>query len=253
MQTRHISIGCAGVALLLLPALAGRQEAGAATGMTLTPSIIERDAVPGKVGSITIRNSLSKVVEVSIAPRPWLQSRSGAVTPNARRTLGNIKLSATRITMPANSARTIDVTLASAPASRSLYGSVEFRATPRGQAKGQIKVSYRLIGVLRLNPAANRRVFRLAAGSPVRQGRSIVLPVRSSGNTAAPITGSATVSGPNGGYSGQIQATRILPGYIVDVPIAPAAGLRKGKYTTTVTLRQGGKVVGKVKRAFRVG
>ncbi|PTL55460.1 hypothetical protein [Paraconexibacter algicola] len=252
MHRRQLLTGLAGVAFVL-PLALGRQDAGAASGLTLSPSVIERQATSGRVGQITITNGLSRTVDVRVAARPWLQARTGAVTPDRRRTLSGIKLSTRTFAMPARSSRTVRVDLSKVPTAGSLYGNVEFVATPRGQKKGQVKVSYRLIGALRLNPSATRRRLALQGGQVAVRSRQLQLAVRNAGNTATPVTGDFRLTNAAGSRAGSIQAVRVLPGYAVDVPLTTTRGLARGKYTLTVRLTQGSRVVTTVKRQVVVG
>lgn len=252
MHRRQLLTGLAGVAFVL-PLALGRQDAGAASGLTLSPSIIERQAAKGRVGQITITNGLSRTVDVRVAARPWLQSRTGAVTPDRSRSLTGVKLSTRSFALPARGSRTVRVDLTSMPSTGSLYGNAEFIATPRGQKKGQVKVSYRLIGALRLNPSTARRQLRVQAGTAAVRSRVLQLSVRNAGNTAAPITGTYRLANAAGSRSGSIQAVRVLPGYAVDVPVLSTRGFTRGTYTLTARLSQGGRVVANVKRQVVVG
>lgn len=57
-------------------------------GLSISPGIFEHVANPGSVGSIKISNTTGKSMAVRVALRPWLQSRSGEVSPNRGRMLG---------------------------------------------------------------------------------------------------------------------------------------------------------------------
>jgi hypothetical protein len=78
-----------------------------------------------------------------------------------------------------------------------------------------------------------------------------VVGVRNTGNTVEPLTGSASIAEATGTLRATIAAQRILPGGLVDLRLRRGR-LQPGRYNATVTLRQGGRQVARVTRAFRV-
>ena len=90
----------------------------------------------------------------------------------------------------------VTVTLSGAPAGGSLYGALEVVGLPRNAStrKGVV-TGYRIVGALRYNPATPhvRPHGRRGQGRP---RASIVLPVRSTGNTAEPVSGTVRVQRP---------------------------------------------------------
>ena len=104
----------------------------------------------------------------------------------------------------------------------------------------------RIVGALRYHPTA--RTYKLSAGKAKISKGFIVLPVRNSGNTVEPVTGTVRVKGPLGTRQGSIKATRILPRKRISLPLVSAKRLTAGRYTATITLRQGTERVEITKR-----
>src|SRR5580658_3787933 len=113
---------------------------GAGGGLSISPGIFEHLASRGSVGSITISNTTSTSMAVSVALRPWLQGRSGEVSPNRRAALSEVRLSVSSFTLGAGSARTVGVSLARTPAGQSQYGAIEVVGTPPGHTAKGIKL-----------------------------------------------------------------------------------------------------------------
>lgn len=240
-------------AVLIVSGATAAASTTAAGGLSIAPAFLEHEAQPGTVGQLRVANGSSKALAVTVRARPWIQERSGAVRPDGRRTLPQVRLSATTFTLAPGEARSISATLLSQPASGSLYGTIDVLGTPQGaRPRNGILARYRLLSGLRLNPAAAQRRLRVRVGAPRADRKGAVIGVRNTGNTVEPITGSARIVGPAGTLRATIAAQRILPGGLVDVRVRRGR-LQAGRYTAAVTLRQGGRQVAKVTRAFRVG
>jgi hypothetical protein len=253
MRRTPIALATVGGAFALLaPALAaGGTTAGG--GLSLSPAILEHAADPGSVGSVTIANGTGRQLRITVRARPWKQSRSGATTPDRRRTLRGVRLSASRFTLAPGASRTVSMTLRRRPSGGSAYGAIEVVGKPKRRRRG-ITANYRLIGSLRLTPSAARRRLRLRAGGVRvdRSRRQVVMRVRNTGNTVEPVTGTARISGSRGARHGSVTAVRIVPGKSVDVGLASSRGLARGSYTATVRLSQAGRTVVSANRRFRV-
>jgi hypothetical protein len=106
-----------------------------------------------------------------------------------------------------------------------------------------VVTGYRLVGALRYTPAASS--YNLATGAVKLKGkgskRMLTLTLRNNGNTIQPVSGTVRVRGPLGTRQGSVKATRVLPGKRISLPLVSARGLQRGRYTATVTLRQGDK------------
>ena len=114
------------------------------------------------------------------------------------------------------------MTLKSAPQGYQ-YGALEVIGLPTDIAKRKgIVTGYRLVGALRYKPAVPTYALKVGAAK-VKSGM-VTLSVKSSGNTAEPVSGTVRLKGPLGTRQASVKATRVLPGKT----IAIAAGLGEG-------------------------
>lgn len=234
---------------LAATAPATAQDSG---GLTLSPALIERTARVGSLGEIRVANTSKRAMKVTVAARPWLQARSGAVQPNGRKRLAAVKLGARSFTLAPGASRAIAASLSTRPASGSLYGAVDVTGTPQGATPASgVVTRYRLVGGLRLNPVRAQQRLRVRVGAARATRNRVVVAVTNRGNTVRPITGSVRITGPAGTLRSGIAAQRVIPGAAVDVPLR-RTGLQRGSYRASVTLRQGGRTVARVTRSFRV-
>ncbi len=203
---------------------------------------------------MTITNSTGRKLRMTVHARPWRQARNGNVVQDRSRTLRGVSVSATRFTLEAGAQRSVGVTLNRVPSRGSQYGALDVVGKPR-RRKG-INVTYNLVSSLRFNPSTGARRYRLRAGKAKVTGRgssrALVLQVRNRGNTVDPVGGSVDVSGAGGGRSGVISSMRILPGKMINLQLLRLSGMRRGSYSASVTLRQGGKNRISVTRSFRI-
>ncbi|HEY6758754.1 MAG TPA: hypothetical protein VI318_04665 [Baekduia sp.] len=247
----RLALAAASIAVLLNASLVGADAAGG--GLSVTPAVIERTAVRGDTAPITVVNSTTQALKVTVTPRPWTQSRSGAVVPNRRRTLlSSLGVSVRSFTLPAGGRRTVTMNVKSVPKAGSLYGSIETVGLPTKTKKNGITAAYRLISTLRLNPPTSRRHLAVHASAPRVKGRTIVLPVKNTGNTVSPITGDVRIKGALGTRTSAVASSHILPGSTVDLGLGSTKGLPAGSYTVTVSLVQDGKKVLRSTRKLRV-
>jgi hypothetical protein len=218
----------------------GARTAQTSGGLAVSPATIERAAAAGVANAVTVTNNSREALNITVKARPWTQSSSGLASPNRRRSLSGVTVSDGSFTLAAGAKQDVTVTLGGAPAGGSLYGALEVVGLPSKAKTGKgVVTGYRLVGALRYNPATP--TYALKGASAKVSKRMIVLPVRSTGNTAEPVTGTVRVRGPLGTRQGAIKATRILPGKRVSLPLASTKGLTAGRYTATVSLRQGSK------------
>ncbi|MDP2712469.1 MAG: hypothetical protein Q8O56_14740 [Solirubrobacteraceae bacterium] len=226
-------------------------SAAAPGGLSINPALLERVARTGPVGAVTVRNTTSSSMRVTVRARPWRQPRSGVVAPDTRRTLARqLRVSPATFTLPAGQRRTVSVRLLRTPPRYSLYGSLEVIGTPPA-ARRAIRPRYRLIAGVRLNPPAARRVLRVRSGQVRSNGRRTVVALRNAGNTVMPVTGSVRIVGGTGTVRTTIAPARILPGATVDVNLR-SGRLLGGRYRATITLRQGGRAIVSTRRSFTV-
>ena len=238
-----------GVALLAHAAPAGSKAASG--GLSLSPTIIEQTAKAGAGGTVTVANHSAHTLAITVAARPWRQSRSGVTVPNRRRTLSGVTLSDESFTLRPKAQRTITVGL---PSSGDLYGALEvIGLPPNADSKKGIVTGYRLIGSLRDNPATP--VLKLSAGKVSTSGRGssreLVLAVTNRGNTVQPVSGDVDLKGPLGTRSTHIRSVRILPRKTVEVSLGRTRGLTAGRYKASIELDQG-DLVDKVSRNVRI-
>jgi hypothetical protein len=228
----------------------------AAGGLSIKPAVLEQTARRGASDTVEVVNSSDRKLGITIAARPWRQSRTGAVAADRGRTLSRfVRVSDSSFTLDGGERRTITVTLTRVPSRDSLYGSLEVIGRPTRKRPG-VNVGYRLVGSLRFNPTRSARKLKLRAGSARVSGskgnRSLTLQVRNNGNTIDPVGGNVVIRGPRGGRSTGIRAVKILPGKRVSLELASVNGLRAGRYTAAVTLKQRGRNRLSVSRHFHI-
>ena len=233
-------------------ALTNVAAAAAAGGLSVTPAILEQTARSGASGTVTIANTSSRKLKVTVRARPWRQARSGAVAADRRRTLSRYTtVRAGSFTLAPGVSRAVSVRLRRVPSRKSLYGSLDVVGKPVRKRSG-INVAYRIVGSLRFNPRAGARRYRVKPGAAHVARKQLSLSVRNGGNTIDPVGGTVSVSGPGGGRSATIAGVKILPGKGVRLPLLSIAGLRAGRYTASVTLTQAGRNRVSVTRKFRI-
>jgi hypothetical protein len=234
------------------PTAAAAQSSG---GLSVSPAIFETTARTGASGTVTITNTTSKTLKMTVRARPWRQSKTGAVAADRRRTLSAVRVSASGFTLAAGASRTVTVRMSRVPSARSQYGALDAVGKPTKKRKG-INVAYRLVSSLRFNPTASARRLRLKAGSASTSGkgssRSLLLGVTNRGNTVEPVGGTVSITGGGGGRSGAVTPVRIIPGKRVNVRLASLAGFSRGSYKATVTLSQAGRNVLTTTKSFRI-
>lgn len=245
--------------MTLVMAVATLTVAGASLaaggGVSISPGIFEHVASRGSVGSIKISNTTGTSMAMRVALRPWLQGRSGEVSPNRGAVLSEVSVSASSFTLGAGSSRTVGVSVRGTPPSRSQYGAIEVTGTPTGHTTKGIKLAYRLVSSLRLDAPENAQSFRAQPGGLIEQGSArhgtLLLAVRNSGNTIVPIGGTVLLSGRGRSLRTTAGTKVIVPGQTVNVPLAELLGsLPAGRYTVTVRLSQGGHGLGTVTRTI---
>jgi hypothetical protein len=252
MRLHNIRRSMLATTVVMLTAAGASLAAGG--GVSVSPGIFEHVAGRGSVGSINISNTTGTSMAVRVALRPWLQSRSGEVSPNRRATLGQVGVGPRSFTLGAGATRSVSLSLSRTPTQRSLYGAIEVTGVPGGRATG-IKVAYRLVSSLRLDAPTGAQSFHARAGGLVEQGSAkhgtLLLAVRNTGNTIVPVGGTALIAGPGSSLSANARAKVIVPGATVNVPLAELLGsLPRGRYTVTVHLSQGGHGLGTVTRTI---
>jgi hypothetical protein len=226
-------------------AAAVRQAEG---GLSLWPSVLERIARPGALAEVTVANRSASAVNVTISPRPWRQAGNGNVAPDRRATLPGIAVSEGSFALAPGAERQILVIVNDIPASGALYGALEVVGVPSDAAtrKGVV-LAYRVVGAIRLTPAAPR--LGLTAGAIKASKGTAVLPVKNTGNTIDPVTGTISVKDAHRTRKLTFPAVKIPPKGTVNLSLGR---LQKGPVTAKVTLKVRGKVALQLTKKFTV-
>ena len=226
-------VACAGV-------FGAAEAAHAAGGLSVTPAILEHRAALGNVGSLTLNNTTNETLRVTVNVRPWRQELNGKVLTDPRATF-NRYVRATRRSFTLRGGAKVPVTfrMVRRTGSGSLYGNVDILGKPtRTKGRKGIIPQYRLISSLRLHPRS--KTIKLRTGAGQVRNRTFVLPVRNIGNTIDPVSGTYRLSGP-ASRSGAIKSVSVVPGKLVALGLTSTSGFKKGRYTITASLSQGGK------------
>ena len=231
-------MGAAVVAAGAVIAQADGTKAGAAAltgGLAIENGLIERQAAAGAANQVKVENRSNDAMTVAVTPRPWLQSASGAVSPNRRSTLRDVGVSENAFTLKPGETREIVVTLKTGTPQ---YGALEVVGLPTDIAKRKgLVTGYRVVSALRYTPAT--KTYALKVGSAKVKAKMVTLSVKNSGNTTDPVSGTVRLKGPLGTRQGSLKATRLLPGKTISIGVISAKGLPAGKYTATVAIKQG--------------
>jgi hypothetical protein len=220
--------------------LGAAEAAHAAGGLSVTPAILERSARLGNVGSLTLTNTTNETLRVRVNVRPWRQELNGKVIADPRATF-NRYVRATRrsFTIRAGAKVPVNFRMVRRTKSGSLYGNVDILGKPtRTKGRKGIIPQYRLISSMRLHP--RKKTMKLRTGAGQVRNRTFVLPVRNLGNTIDPVSGTYRLSGP-GSRSGSFKSVSVVPGKLVTMGLTSTRGFKKGRYTLTASLSQGGK------------
>jgi hypothetical protein len=223
------------------------QALAAGGSLSITPSILEHEATPGRVAQVTVANATGTPLRITVTPRPWLQGRSGRVVADRRHTLlHQVSVSRPTFTLAGRAHRVVMLTLLRRPSGGSLYGSVEVVGLPTAKPKANgIVADYRLVSSLRLDPARSaRRIALHVSGATIagpRHARAVVVALRNTGNTITPVRGTAKITGKRGTVNGSLASVAIVPRATVDFTLTRVAHLPKGAYRAVLTIRQATK------------
>jgi hypothetical protein len=242
-------LGAGGAAAVQGAAAGGSAAQTKDAGLSVMPAVIEHNASPGALASMTVANRSTEALDVTVTPRPWVQAVTGKVSPNRRATLPGVSVSQAKFTLQPGAETVVTANLASAPSAGYLYGAMEVVGVPADAAKRKgVVLGYRLVGSIRINPAAPK--YSITAGKVKASGSTAVIPVKNAGNTIDPVSGSVKVKGAQGTKNLTVAAVKVLPGKTVNLPAGTK--LAKGAYTATVTLNQRGKKALSVSKKFKV-
>jgi hypothetical protein len=217
----------------------------AAGGVSVTPQTVEHTARKGSLGSVTIKNTTSGTLKMTVRVRPWIQNRTtGQVNPNLNVSLSRyVAANASSFNLGAGGSKVVSIMQRRTPPGGSLYAAIEVLGKPRNaKARNGIIPNYRVVGRLRANPSKKRvslragRVGFIGRGS----GRQVVMPIRNTGNTLDPIGGSVTFTGPTG-KTNALKAITPIPGQVVNLIGGHISTFKKGRYTARWSITQGSK------------
>ena len=243
-----VTLGVGGTALGE-KAAAGGAAAQAIGGLAMMPALIEHNAQPGVLTSTLVSNRSSAPLAVTVTARPWKQAVTGGVSLDRRKTLAGITIDKTSFTLAPGAEQIVTATLTSAPPAGYQYGGLEIVGVPTDAAtRTGVVLGYRLVGSLRILPSAPKAA--LSPGNPKVAKGTAVIPVKNTGNTIDPVSGSVDVKSATGTDGFDIASLRILPGSKVNLPAGTK--LSKGSYTAKVTLTQRGKKVLTATKRFKV-
>jgi len=239
VKTRRLAapvvVACVGV-------LGSAATAHAAGGLSVTPAILEHQAKVGTVGSMTLNNTTSETLRVTVTVRPWRQELNGRVITDPRLTLSRyVRATSTSFMIGRGAKRPLTFRMLRRTSSGSLFGNVDVLGKPvNTKGRKGIIPQYRLISTLRLTPSHKR--YKLRTGAAQVRGGRVILPVRNLGNTIDPIGGSFRISGPSS-RTGTMAAIKALPGKLIGLDLGASRGMRKGRYSLSATVMQGGRNV----------
>jgi hypothetical protein len=243
------ALGAAGAAAVQGAAAGGSAAQTKDGGLSIMPALIEHSAQPGPLASMTVANRSTAALEVTVTARPWTQAVTGKVSPNRRGTLPGVSVSQTKFTLQPGAETVVQANLTSAPSAGYLYGAMEVVGVPTDAAKRKgIVLGYRLVGAIRINPAAPK--YSITAGKVKASKGTAVIPIKNAGNTIDGVTGTVRVKGAAGTKNFEVSNVKILPGKTVNLPAGTK--LSKGSYTATVSLNQKGKKALAVTKKFKV-
>ncbi len=216
-----------------------------AGGVSVTPQTVEHTARKGSLGSITIKNTTTDTLKVTVRVRPWIQNRTtGQVDPNYNVSLSRyVAANASSFNLGAGGTKSVSIMQRRTPPGGSLYAAIEVLGKPRnGKARNGIIPNYRVVGRLRANPSAKRVSLRAGSIGFIGRGsgRQVVMPIRNTGNTLDPIGGSVTFTGPTG-KTNALKAITPIPGQVVNLIGGHISTFKKGKYTARWSITQGTK------------
>ena len=236
------ALGAAGTAAVQGAAAGGSAAQTKDGGLSVMPAVIEHNAQPGELATMKVANRSTAALDVTVTPRPWVQAVTGKVSPNRRGTLPGVSVSQTKFTLQPGAETDVVANLTSAPSAGYLYGAMEVVGVPTDAAKRKgVVLGYRLVGSIRINPAAPKYLDHRRQGQGLEGHRGD--PDQERRQHGRRRLGLGQGQGRRGHEEPDVADVRILPGKTVNLPAGTK--LAKGSYTATVALtaaRQEGAV-----------
>jgi len=234
-----VIVSAAMVATGAVIAQADGQKSGIAAvpgGLVLeNGSTIEVPAKAGTTNTVKVANRSDQPLTVAVSARPWTQASSGQVSPNRRSTLRDVTIGQPTFTLAPGASQDVTVTLTTGT---SQYGALEVVGLPANVAKCKgLVTGYRIVGALRYKPATPAYALKFGA-TKIKSGMA-TLAVTNAGNTVDAVSGTVRLKGALGTRQSSIRSVRLLPGKTIALGLASTKGLQPGRYTATVSLKQG--------------
>src|SRR3954453_6754087 len=205
-----LALGAGSTALAHKAAAGGTAAKQNEGGLSITPAVIDHNAQPGTLTVMTVANRSAAPLAVTVTPRPWVQNAAGKVSANRRKTLPGVSVSQPKFTLAPGGEQQVTVSLNAAPAGGAEYGAVEVIGLPTNAARKGLVLGYRVVGTVHVLPSSPK--VALSAGKIKVSHGTAVLPLKNTGNTIQPVTGSLSVKDARGTRNVAVQALKILPG-----------------------------------------
>src|SRR5262249_48827345 len=142
-------------------------------------------------------NRSAAPMNVTVTPRPWLQNDAGKVSPNRKATLPGVSVSQSKFTLAPGQETNVGLSLNGAPAGGSPYGALHVLGLPADAAtRPGLVLGYRVVGSIRVLPGSSK--LSLVAGNPKAANNVAVLPIKNTGNTIDPVSGTVSVKDSRG-------------------------------------------------------
>jgi hypothetical protein len=220
-------------------------QAAANGGVSLRPDTVEHLAKKGNVGRVTIKNTTSGTLKMTVTVRPWSQNRTtGTVAENFRVNLSPyVVANARNFNLGAGKSRTVTMIVRRTPPAGSLYAALDvFGKQQHAKARNGIIPQYRVVGRVRLNPKRKNEALTFGTANIIGKGknRTLILQVRNSGNTLDAVTGTANITGPMR-RTVNLTPAAIVPGQVVFVRALNINGMKKGLYHVTFNVTHGSR------------
>src|SRR4051812_6508033 len=132
--TLVVALGAGGAALGHKAAAGGVAAKQGDGGLSLSPVVIEHNAQPGALATLTVANRSAAPLNVTVTARPWLQNDVGKVSPNRKATLGGVSVAQPKLTLAPGQETQVGVTLNGPPKGGSLFGAIEVVGLPADAA-----------------------------------------------------------------------------------------------------------------------
>ncbi|HEY1538250.1 MAG TPA: hypothetical protein VGF63_02550 [Solirubrobacteraceae bacterium] len=241
-RSRRSGVLATGVAAALLAGLVAAALSLGTAGLKTDTLRLEAEATPGLIGRVTVTNPSTEKITVTMAPRRWLQSSTGALRPDTRSkgVVAGVVAAPRSFSLAAGRSRVVEVDLKRTPASRYLYASLVARGLSTSKKAG-LRPSYQIAIALSLHPPVARQRYRLLASRPrvrKRKGGGVLIDtlVRNRGNVVTPPTGAIVVTRGRATHKATVLGrVGVLPNGRVRIPAVAMRGLTIGKYKVKIT------------------